>query len=304
VLIPITKENSFLFYFVEIKASMVDIRVWLFVVGCLLICLVWFLAQTPHGWNLHKIGATQCDLRYIGESNLTFRYSNMFLLLYRTVAFAHTLIWMLYTLSAHDKVWFYYTAWSWLLLCIYFGMAMTATLAVLYQCGCSGTCDTMCLCFQRLTSFSTAALILQNCMLSNTVVVTVGYWLFVFDHMHWDKSTVTEQFLALNFHGINFFLILADYIQCTCHIYLRHLSILLAFMCAYTIYLLVEYSQDPSDLAYERWDPQRQPETSLELLILMAISSCAYLLFMRCNGRYSKPKSMLLADQPTTLGVL
>lgn len=269
---------------------MVNFAAWLLVLGFLLLSVTWFLAQTPHDWNLYRIGITQCDLTYIGESNFTFRYSNIFLLLYRAAAFSHTLIWMVYTLSNYNKVWFYYTAWSWFVLCIYFGMAMLSTAAVIYKCGCNETCDKMCSCFHRLSSFSTIALILQNCMLANSLVVTIGYWLFVFDHVYWNESSsTTEQWLSVNFHGINFLLILVDYMLCTCHIYLRNLALLLTFMCSYTVYLLAEYSHNPVELAYERWDPERQPETSIELLALMAISSCAYLTFMSCNGRYSKP---------------
>ena len=285
---------------------MVNVAAWMLVIGCLLLSLTWFFAQTPHGWTLYRIGITQCDLTYIGESNFTFRYSNILLLLYRTATFVHTLFWILYTLSNYEKVWFYYTAWSWFVLCFYFGMAMLSTGAAIYKCGCNGTCDALCSYFHRLSSFSTVALILQNCMLANTLVVTVGYWLFLFDHVYWNESPLIEQWLSVNFHGINFLLILGDYVQCTCHIYLRNLSLLLVFMCSYTVYLLAEYSHNPVELAYERWDPERQPETSIELLALMAISSCAYLSFMTFNGRYSKPQpsKVLPVENVAVLGVL
>lgn len=270
---------------------MVNVAAWLLVVGFLLLSIVWFLAQTPHGWSLHRFGVTKCDLSYVGESNLSFRYSNILLLSYRTLALTYSLFWMLYTLSNYEKVWFYFTAWSWFVLCIYFMIATFSTLAVIYRCGCSGTCTTLCENFHQLSFLPTLALILQNCNLTNTFVVTIGYWLFVFDDAYWNESNMTERWLSINFHGVNVLLIFLDYVQAPCYIYLRHLSLLLAFICSYTIYLLAEYTHNPDELAYERWDPKKQPQTSIELIALIIITVCIYLGFLCLfNKRFSKPE--------------
>ena len=237
---------------------MVAAAVWVFVLVCFFFSLVWFLLQTPHGCRQgYHTGITICDLAYVGESNGRTHLANVTLLLYRTLTFAYTLFWLLYMFANHDKIWFYYTSWSWFLLYLYFGMALLCTLTVVYRHVCAevpNICRPVCAYFHNVTLFPTLALIMQNCMLPNTVVVTVGYWLLVFDPKDWDAQTSKDQGMSINFHGVNFLLIALDYMQCTCHIYLRNLSLLLALICAYTIYLLAEYSYDTSELAYERWD--------------------------------------------------